>query len=267
MEATGARDPLFRISAEVALHCAHDLRNLLLTVLGHAELQRSRWERGELPADEDLFSSLEAISIAAGRAATLAEELLARARGETESVAPVSLAASARKAREVLKARSGLEASVELSGPEELTVLANPSRLERAILNLLWNALDAAQLGGGVPSAALQVRWGEGLEGPWLEVVDHGPGLGTSRIAELLQPASVRSGGGRVGSREKGPGMHGIGLHGVAASMSSWGGRLVVGSPREEEGAVLRLEFHPDLLASVASDSEEKHPVPEPRRG
>jgi len=213
-------------AAREAALAAHDLRNLLATVVGHADLQlRAVEDRAVDP--EQLQESLRAVRLAAGRAATLCEELLAMEDGVACSE-PVELGALARGAAELLMTGTGGTVALELVGEQPVVVHGARSGLERALLNLMWNALDAQR---GIPRPELRVAWGGGTEGAWLEVADRGPGLPGGALGDLSSAGRSTRGDGR-----------GLGLHAVARTMRRHGGRLQ-GGPRDGGGAVLRLEF------------------------
>ena len=213
-------------AAREAALAAHDLRNLLATVLGHADLQLQASEDGGTdPAA--LRESLQAMRLAAGRAATLCDELLALESGGGRSE-PVELGELAQGAAELLLTGAGGGVELRLAGERPVTVHGSRDALERALLNLLWNALDAQR---GSANPELRVSWGAGEAGAWLEVADRGPGLPGGAIGDLSAAGRSTRGDGR-----------GLGLHAVARTMRRHGGRLH-GGARDGGGALLRLEF------------------------
>lgn len=217
---------------EAAL-AAHDIRNLLGTVIGHADLQLNAFSRAgtALPPD-DLHTSLEAIRLSAAHAVTLCEEMLAMAEGRPAVLLPLELPALVEEAVEIFHARSGRVVPVELEGEDSLEVRGHRLDLQRAILNLMWNAFEAMN---GVSAPILRLRWGRHEHGPWLEVVDCGPGLPDGHLADLTRPfRSANAGRGKV---------RGLGLHAVARVMRRHGGRLLGRNCEQGGGAVLRLEF------------------------
>jgi signal transduction histidine kinase len=216
-----------------AAMAAHDIRNLLGTVIGHADLQLSTFMGGNgdiSPAN--LHTSLDAIRLSAAHASTLCEEMLAIANGQATKLLPVDLASTAAEAAEIFSGSAAGAVEVKVEGPEHLQVRGHRMDLQRAMLNLMWNALEAMH---GVADAVLLVRWGEHEDGAWLEVVDSGPGLPDGHLSDLTRPfRSTNGDGGKV---------RGLGLHSVARLMRRLGGRLL-GSNREDGGgAILRLEF------------------------
>ncbi len=205
-------------------HLAHDLRNLLQAVHGHAELQLHALRGGG--SGPDLGESLQAIRRAADHAVTLCEDLLQSAQGRPAPFGAVDLGEVAHSAAALFLARAGSAAELELCGPEERVVVRGRRLdLERALLNLLWNALEAMEEHDLPPR--LRLSWGA----DFLEVRDHGPGFDPAKAAA---PRAGDHGDGRV---------HGIGLASVRHVAAAHGGRLVVSAAGEGRGAVCRLEF------------------------
>ncbi|MFO8238991.1 MAG: PAS domain-containing sensor histidine kinase, partial [Prochlorococcaceae cyanobacterium] len=120
---------------------------------------------------------------------------------------------------------------LQLQLPEEITVQADASRLHRALLNLLDNALRYSPDG-----APLEV--GLSCRGGWcqLSVHDHGPGLSQEDLAHMFErfyrgdPARARS--QRTGS--------GLGLSIVQQIAVTHGGRIQA-SNHPEGGALMDL--------------------------
>jgi len=206
---------------------AHDLRNLLAGVMGHAEIQR-HLVADRSPAHQlDLVAlerSLETIVQAAAHAQILCEEMLALSDGNPPQRIPVSLQDLVTHVVDLFTACShGLELRVE--GPDAVEVHGQRIDLERTLLNLLWNAreavLDQAQ-------ACLELRWGENEEGPWVSVADNGPGLPEGHLGDLSQAFhSHKDSHGRL---------RGLGLHLVARVMRRHGGRLLARNWHDGEG-------------------------------
>ncbi|MFQ5748917.1 MAG: ATP-binding protein [Planctomycetota bacterium] len=218
---------------------AHDLKNLLASVVGHADLQLVRL-RAEAPGS-DLTRSLEAIRLSAGRAAQVCEEILAVSGGGRRVREPVELGSVARAALQLLRARTDTEFRGRADGPAGLCVRGSRLALERAVLNLLWNALEACGDTGREP-AEIEIAWGRGHSGPWIEVRDNGPGLPGGILGTLSRPfQSSRPGPG--GPPGGGAGVRGLGLYAAARILREHGGRLTGRNRRDRSGAVLRLEF------------------------
>lgn len=217
--------------AEATL-ATHDIKNLLGTVIGHADLQLMHLA-GEQPAPiHQLETSLESIRLSAAHAITLCEEMLALADGRPPVLVPLSIAEAVHEAAEIFSARVAFAIDVELEGNSAIKVHANRTDLQRALLNLMWNAFDALD---GVEDAHLLIRWGEAATGPWIEVVDNGPGLPEGHLSDLTEPFKTSKGGGGK--------VRGLGLHSVARVMRRQKGRLLGANRKSGTGAILRMEF------------------------
>ncbi|PCH79653.1 MAG: hypothetical protein COB96_04200 [Planctomycetota bacterium] len=221
----------YRADEELA-HFAHDLRNLLATVIGHADLQAGGHATD---GDPELMASLNAIATAAGRASALCEEMLIQARDGEQQVVEVDLGAIAVIAARVFETNLDRRVRLEVLPGKELMVVAEAARLERAILNLLWNARDAVAANAtNDPVNEICLSWGGDDDAIWLEVSDSGVGLPEGRIGDLTKAFHSTHDGDEV---------RGLGLHSVAAAMDAFGGRLLGTNGSNGGGARLKLEF------------------------
>jgi signal transduction histidine kinase len=243
-------------SLEAAM-AAHDIRNLLSTVIGHADLQMKAFDGdGSDCLADNLHASLDAIRLSAAHATILCDEMLAIADGRPVVLLPVDLPKIAAEAAEIFIARTGGTVEVRIEGPEKLEVRGHPLDLQRALVNLMWNALEAMN---GVECAELILRWGKHVDGAWLEVVDSGPGLPQGHLADLTRPFHSNHGGGGSGK------VRGLGLHSVARVMRRLGGRLLGSNRVDTSGAILRLEFgierELDFATDLSSVQAEENPA------
>ena len=220
---------------EAAL-AAHDIKNLLAAVIGHADLQLQAVRQGHIGGESsrarDLCSSLDAIRLSAAHAMTLCEEMLALADGRPPQLCPVDLGTLAAAAVELFRTRVGDVVQVHTDGPAALSVQGHRTDLQRTLLNLMWNAFDAMD---GQADKRILVRWGEEEGSAFVEVVDCGPGLPAGHLADLTRPfRSSKHGEGKI---------RGLGLHAAARVMRRHGGRLLGRNRSDGDGAVLRLQF------------------------
>ncbi len=125
---------------------AHDFNNLLVGVLGNAELAAR-----ELCEDSPVRSAVQAIQLAATRAAELVNEMLVQAGQTHPQVRPLDLPALIAEMRELLWASVPKTVRVQPSFPERLPpVMADPTQLRQVVMNLITNAADASRARGGI---------------------------------------------------------------------------------------------------------------------
>lgn len=229
---TGSAPPADCPEAALA---AHDLRNLLMGVMGQAEVQRHlvSVHAPDQPLDlGQLERSLENIVQSAAHAQVLCEEMLALADGRPPQKIPIPVEQMVAHVVDLFTAFSrSLEIRVE--GPEGVLVHGQRNDLDRTLLNLLWNAREAVL---GQEQACLELAWGQNAEGPWLRVTDNGPGLPEGHLGDLSKPfRSHKESDGRL---------RGLGLHLVARVMRRHGGRLLARNRTDgPSGASFTLQF------------------------
>ena len=127
--------------AQLAAGVAHDFRNLLTVIVGHAEMLGARTD---LPAD--ILPQLQAMVEAAARGTDLVQELLEFARPNGRP--PVALhMEKRRRVPPVLKAPR-IQAPAEYAPRRSRRALINKTDYCRILLNLVSNAGDAARPAG-----------------------------------------------------------------------------------------------------------------------
>jgi two-component system, cell cycle sensor histidine kinase and response regulator CckA len=123
---------------------AHDLNNMLQSILGWAEMLSRRFD-GDSPEAKEVSRIREP----ATRAAALTQQLLAYARRDLVQPRPVDVNAAVTEAVALLRPLLGSKIHLDLRlAPHLSTVLADKSRLEQAVVNLGLNARDAMPNGG-----------------------------------------------------------------------------------------------------------------------
>lgn len=147
---------------------SHDLRTPLALMLTEVELALARPR-----PPEELTAALHSIDHEVRRLIALAEDLLDRAgSGEpdlTIESCPVDLVALAAHVVERFKAAAG-DRAIELTAPRPVKVLGDATRLDRAVSNLIDNALRH-----GDGRIEIEIRPTD--EGAELTVTDEGPGF------------------------------------------------------------------------------------------
>jgi signal transduction histidine kinase len=207
---------------EMAAGVAHEIRNPLSGISLYASmLSRDLGDRPESQRLADRISGgVRALDGIVGDILAFAGQTIIESR-------PVPLDRVVEGALELAEAgRRDLGIEVQVApGLGGKMVLADECHFERAVLNVLLNALDAAGEGGHVWICAVD-RPG-GMVG--LEIADDGPGVDPACLDRLFNPFFT--------TKETGTG---LGLAIVHRIVEGHGGRVEVGS-RPGGGAVFRL--------------------------
>jgi signal transduction histidine kinase len=164
-----------RLSASIV----HDLRNPLAAIYGGAEMLVDR----ELPAGhvKRLAGNIYAAS---RRIQELLQDLLNVSRGKSRQPEICRLREVASAACDALGSIAEAQGVVfVLSIPPEIELPLERSRMERAFLNLLSNALEAMPEGGEVRISATM-----DAEAALIQVEDTGPGISPEIRSKLFQP-------------------------------------------------------------------------------
>ena len=157
---------------------AHDFNNLLTVVVGGLDLIAKRIEDGKLKR-----YATNALT-AAERGARLTGQLLAFSRVQRLEVRPTPVAPLIENMRPLLRnvLGPGIEKRFELNA-ESVPVLADPTQLEVAVLNLAINARDAMPKGGVLTFATHETRVDGDPElddGDYVELTISDTGVGMS---------------------------------------------------------------------------------------
>lgn len=175
-------DSLGRLAGGVA----HDFNNMLTGILGSAQLGRMRADDGELCVEE-----LEEIESTATRASALTKQLLTFARRERVRPVRIDLVSRVRTMQRHLLRQVAPQAQLRFHLADEVPmVLADPERIEQALVNLVMNASDAlpngiGEIGVFISSAPGALR---GADAVRLVVQDNGAGMDTAVQARLFEP-------------------------------------------------------------------------------
>jgi CheY-like chemotaxis protein len=212
---------------------AHDFNNLLTVVVGGLDLITKGTRQPKLKR------YAENALAAAERGARLTGQLLAFSRVQRLEVRPTYVAALIHNMRPLLKnvLGPGIEKKFELH-EEKLAVLADPTQLEVAILNLAINARDAMPEGGVLKftTAIVDVEGDAELEpGKYVELTisDTGVGMTADVAARAFEPFFT--------TKEVGKGT-GLGLSMVYGMARQSGGTARIES-RPGEGSAVKLYF------------------------
>ncbi|MBK7369519.1 MAG: PAS domain S-box protein [Candidatus Eisenbacteria bacterium] len=218
---------------------AHDFNNMLLAILGEAELLKLA-----LPEDSPHRESVENMRNAATRSAALTRQLLAFGRRQRIEPREIDLSSLLLELeplmRRIVSVRTRLVLDVPPRG-EGPRVVADPGQLEQAVLNLVVNGSDAMPDGGdlfvqlrceSISPEAVVVRGARG-SGPHavIEVRDTGLGIPDDVRPHLFEPFFT--------TKDSGKGT-GLGLATVYAAVEQAGGFIEVDSA-ELRGSTFRV--------------------------
>jgi signal transduction histidine kinase len=214
---------------------AHDLRNPLSTIQAAGEVvERAAGRPGSVARDQ-LARCSEHILAAARRMARLLNAFLDVAHLQVGrplelDVGPADLAGLVRQVVLEWQHTTGRHRIV-VEGPDELLVEVDGARLQRAVENVIGNAIKYSPDGGEI-RVRLQARGGEVL----LSVGDHGIGI----PPEDLERVFVRfERGGNVAGRFSGTG---IGLAAARQIVEQHGGAITVDSEMGK-GSTFTMHF------------------------
>jgi signal transduction histidine kinase len=216
---------------------SHDLRSPLAVVVGQAQLLRR-----QAAGQADLAPRVEAILRAASRIDAMVEDLLDSARDESRRLQVEARPIDLRHWLPELLGRSASALEVErvrlaLPGEEGPAVLADPSRLERVVVNLLSNALKYSP-----PGSPVELRAGRQGAKVTLSVTDHGEGIPPGERPHVFDRFYRGEGTAARGGL-------GIGLYSVKLLVAAHGGRVWF-----EPGEPCGTTFHVELPAASAGE-------------
>jgi PAS domain S-box-containing protein len=235
---------------------AHDFNNLLTVVVGGLDLIAKRIEDGKLKRyAENALSAAE-------RGARLTGQLLAFSRVQRLEVRPTYVAPLIQNMRPLLRNVLGPGITKQFDLDESMIpVMADPTQLEVAVLNLAINARDAMPEGGFLTFSTRHVRMEGDREledGDYVELTISDTGLGMPpEVAErAFEPFFT--------TKEVGKGT-GLGLSMVYGMARQSGGAARIEST-PGKGTAVNLLFRAAedavLEAAVGSDEPTSHNVP-----
>lgn len=124
---------------------AHDFNNLVAAMLGYAQLAAD-----EVPASSPVAGHLQQVMTAARRAREIVREMLAFSRADEPRRSAVDLLQLAQETEQLLRPTLPDHVDFAVAGlPGSLMVLADGVQLQRVLMNLCSNAVDAVRASGG----------------------------------------------------------------------------------------------------------------------
>jgi signal transduction histidine kinase len=220
-----ALDDLRRVDslrATLVSTLAHDVRNPLTAIRGALATIRSR---GADLGEPQVARLLEVVDRQSERLERLSLGLLELARLERGTLTLEFETIALRPAVERAMGFVPDGSQVEVRVPPQLSVRADPARLEQVLVNLITNALDHGQA-PFVIEATHRDGW------VTLEVCDRGPGVPAERQGVLFEPFRSGEAGGSVG----------LGLAIVKGLVEAHGGRVSY-RPNEPRGSRFTIEL------------------------
>jgi len=179
------RSETLRALGQMAAGVAHDLNNMLATVLGQAELLRRR-----VP-DPDVHEPLRVLETAASDAAHVVRQLQDFARQQPSApLASIDLAAVVHEAVEITRPRwqdepqrQGRVIEVQTDLGELPPILGHAAEVRAVLTNLIVNAVDAMPLGGRLTFVGSLAP-----DGVRLAVADTGTGMAEVVQRQIFEP-------------------------------------------------------------------------------
>ncbi len=247
LEASLERASRFALLGELAAGLAHEIKNPLAGIKGMIDILTRRRveddpERGDL---EDMRYEVERID-------RIVRTLLNRARPQALNIAPLSLndlvgrAVNFARRQALMKSAQGQRIKVELDAPPDtIAVAADESQFHDALLNVIFNAIEAIEGGEGCVNVRLRSTGPEdgssSSREAIIEVEDDGCGIAETEIERIFEPFFSTK-----------PEGYGIGLAAVRRIMRAHGGQIEVRST-PGRGTVFTLRL--PIAAPVAARS------------
>src|SRR5205085_8191022 len=205
---------------------AHDVNNVLMSIMGSADLILMDAKEGPIHAET------AEIKLSVQRGASLTRQLLAFSRRQATVSKLFMLREATTGMETMLRRLIGPEIDLQFLRSSDAMVLADPAQIEQVILNLCVNARDAMPQGGRLTVTVDEVElneWAAGLIGEEakpgryarLSVSDTGTGMDDATRAKLFEPFFT--------TKEQGKGT-GLGLSIVYGIVKQSGGHIAVAS-------------------------------------
>jgi two-component system cell cycle sensor histidine kinase/response regulator CckA len=160
---------------------AHDFNNVLSVMRGQVELLQD-----DLEVLESARARIDSVQRATDRAAALTDDLMAFSRQRVDEPEAFDVHARLRDVYELYHHVLGETVTLELElEANPSTIVADPNRIEQAVLNLVVNARDAMPTGGTVTIATHTDPATRAFQ---LSVTDTGAGMDAATRARIFEP-------------------------------------------------------------------------------
>lgn len=208
---------------------AHELGTPLSVIDGKAQRALRRDD-----LSQEFVALLTSVRTEVDRMERIVRQLLDFGRRNTADARVVSarrLAQMAISGVQEASAQQDVWISVE-SSADDILLRVDPALIERALVNLLNNAIEAS------PGGRVQLSWFAASGGAGFVVNDDGPGIDAEIQSRIFEPFFT--------TKDIGKGT-GLGLAVVHGIVEEHGGRVTAGAS-PWGGAQVRIEFPPDVL-------------------
>ena len=171
---------------------AHDFNNLLMVVIGNLQAAQRAFEGAGIP--ERLSRGVEAATIAAQKAASLTQRLLAFARRQHLQPRSVNPCTVVENARPLLQKAVNDSRTLTIDCAHDAhNIFVDPAQLEVALLNLVVNARDATRNQDEIKITCRNCRFDGRKDlrsGDYVEIVvsDFGTGMSEEQRARAFEP-------------------------------------------------------------------------------
>jgi PAS domain S-box-containing protein len=231
---------------------AHDVNNVLMSIMGSADLILMDAKDGD-----PIHAETTEIKLSVQRGASLTRQLLAFSRRQATVPKIFMLREATAGMETMLRRLIGPEIDLQILRSSDVMVKADPAQMEQVILNLCVNARDAMPQGGRLTVSVDEIElndWAAGLIGDEaqpgryarLSVSDTGTGMDEATRAKLFEPFFT--------TKEQGKGT-GLGLSIVYGIVKQSGGHITVAS-EPGRGATFLIYLPLATPVSVASTAE-----------
>ncbi|MGB1698757.1 MAG: ATP-binding protein [Nannocystaceae bacterium] len=232
LEKTAAEADKLRAISDFAGSLAHDLNNLLTSIISNTMLARE--------APEEVTESLAGIDVAVATAERLVGQLQSLHSTAGIESQPLSIDAAIKENTPILTSLLPTTATLNTSlSCDESLILLNPSQFEQVLVNLVVNAGHALIDGLGTVKIRTRKILSVGTSDQRresalvLEIEDTGEGMSEATLERIFVPFF---------STRKHAGGTGLGLATVATIVSQSGGSLTVASTLGE-GSTFKLQW------------------------
>ncbi|SPP66052.1 sensor histidine kinase [Nitrospira lenta] len=231
---------------KVASGIAHEINNPLGIILNRIECMEA--EAAQLGVSEEQQRDLVAIRTQADRISRITKSMLALSRGSATVLKPMDVNCVLRACIDASKERAltkGVSIESVLS-PSLPPIMGDRDRIETVMLNLINNAIDAAESGVSPGVVTVHSEGGPGKEGGLVAVriSDTGPGIPAEMLGRIFDPFFTTKGEGQG---------TGLGLFLSYGIVADHRGRLEIDNGRR--GAVATVSL-PALVSAAESQQE-----------